>query len=264
MFSAVNKLLDIDEHHFPQEMFYLISESHNDGSFFLHHFLTYYLKAGYNVVFVALVQSFAHYSCVAQKLGVNLNAFTQNGKLVFVEGLKLALENLKTVDVTENNPLSYLTSKDPKFSLKMLYKMIESKICSLNEGHPYLMMIDDVSVFLSLGVSTVDIQDFLHYCQIAVFSPGRAGCMVILVHADANDEDSDEELLQKMLMYKCDVQLHVTGLKSGYCRDVHGQIEVINHRVALTRGCPSEKIVQYKITNKDVLIFAPGNSTAVL
>ncbi|XP_046865002.1 elongator complex protein 6-like isoform X2 [Xenia sp. Carnegie-2017] len=226
MFSAVNKLLDIDEHHFPQEMFYLISESHNDGSFFLHHFLTYYLKAGYNVVFVALVQSFAHYSCVAQKLGVNLNAFTQNGKLVFVEGLKLALENLKTVDVTENNPLSYLTS--------------------------------------NLGVSTVDIQDFLHYCQIAVFSPGRAGCMVILVHADANDEDSDEELLQKMLMYKCDVQLHVTGLKSGYCRDVHGQIEVINHRVALTRGCPSEKIVQYKITNKDVLIFAPGNSTAVL
>lgn len=53
--------------------------------------------------------------------------------------------------------------------------------------------------------------------------------MVILVHADANDEDSDEELLQKMLMYKCDVQLHVTGLKSGYCRDVHGQVSLSAH-----------------------------------
>lgn len=68
----------------------------------------------------------------------------------------------------------------------MLYKMIESKICSLNEGHPYLMMIDDVSVFLSLGVSTVDIQDFLHYCQIAVFSPGR----VSNVHSTSLSQDA--------------------------------------------------------------------------
>ncbi|CAB4016391.1 elongator complex 6 [Paramuricea clavata] len=118
MFTALNKLLDIDNKiYIPKGKFFLISESNNDGSFVTHHFLSLYLKGGHNVCFIALVQSFTHYSSVAQKLGVNLTASTQNGKLIFVEGLKYAVQNMEIESSNEmppgmqNNPYRGLTSR---------------------------------------------------------------------------------------------------------------------------------------------------------
>ena len=44
----------------------------------------------------------------------------------------------------------------------------------------------------------------------------------------------------------------------------HFQLEIIDHDVAMSTGRPSEKIVQYKIMDKNVTFFAPGNSASVL
>ena len=47
-----------------------------------------------------------------------------------------------------------------------------------------------------------------------------------LVHADHEQGDSEEEILERQLIYKCDLELHVKGLSTGYCREVHGQVGV--------------------------------------
>jgi hypothetical protein len=44
----------------------------------------------------------------------------------------------------------------------------------------------------------------------------------------------------------------------------HFQLEIIDHDIAISTGRPSEKIVQYKIMDKNVTFFAPGNSASVL
>ena len=47
-----------------------------------------------------------------------------------------------------------------------------------------------------------------------------------LVHADHDQGDSEEETLERQLIYECDLELHVKGLSTGYCREVHGQVGV--------------------------------------
>jgi hypothetical protein len=56
---------------------------------------------------------------------------------------------------------------------------------------------------------------------------------VTLVHADHEEGDSDEEILEKQLIYKCDLQLHVKGLSSGYCREVHGQVIIRTQQIQM-------------------------------
>lgn len=53
------------------------------------------------------------------------------------------------------------------------------------------------------------------------------GNMVILVRCEEEDADDDEEgsnLLQRGLVHQCNLALHVEGLPTGYCRDIHGQV----------------------------------------
>ena len=271
MFPFLNDILDIEVNKTPPDgKFLLISESQNDGSFLLHHFLSFYLKGGCSVCFIALVQSSTHYNCVAQKLGVNLISSIQKGQLTFIEGLKYAAQcmniesSAKMPSNRQSNPYHGLTLRDPKFSLKPLYEKISEEISKFQNDRSFLLLIDDVSVFLSLGVSAIDVQDFVHYCQVAACTKQKAGCLVTLVHADHEQGDSEEELLERQLIYKCDLQLHVKGLSSGHCREVHGQLEIMDHNAAMLSGRPSRKVVQYKIMDKNVTFFAPGNSASVL
>lgn len=55
------------------------------------------------------------------------------------------------------------------------------------------------------------------------------GNIVMLVRChgkEAEDDGSDEgsEWLLKGLTHQCSLTLHVQGLPTGYCRDIHGQV----------------------------------------
>ena len=60
-----------------------------------------------------------------------------------------------------------LSFSEQKFSLKTLYEKISEEISKFQTDQPFLLLFDDISVFLSLGVSITDIQNFVHYCFIA-------------------------------------------------------------------------------------------------
>lgn len=263
MFIGLNTILNINNQTPPKGKFFLISEAHSDGSFLIHHFLSFYLKGGHKVCFLALVQSFSHYSSISQKLGVSLSSSIQNGKLVFIEGLKCALKGMDIPEEkVDENPFVGLGK--PNFSLKPLFEKVKEEILKIADGDPYLLLIDDISVLLSLHVSAIQVQDFVQYCQVNVCTPEKGGCLVILEHAECDLEDSDEEILEKHLIYKSNLELHVKGLSSGYCREVHGQLDIIDHDIAKTTGYPSQKTAQYKIMDKTVTFFAPGTSSSVL
>lgn len=53
------------------------------------------------------------------------------------------------------------------------------------------------------------------------------GNMVMLVRCIGDEEeDGDEgsEWLLKGLSHQCSLALHVQGLPTGYCKDIHGQV----------------------------------------
>ncbi|KAK2514044.1 Elp6 [Columba guinea] len=245
MFPELNELLDASPERPQPGKFTLLRDTRTDGSFLVHHFLSFYLRAGCKVCFVALLQSFSHYNIVAQKLGVSLAAAKERGQLVFLEGLRSCLDLLfgeEEEQPAQPSPLQFISDswKRP------------------------VLLVDDLSVLLGLGAAPVAVLDFIHYCRVTVCSRLQ-GNIVVLVHSNEDSEDEENELVVNALCHHSDLILWAEGLATGFCKDVHGQIKIIKRlSLELTGEQDQVQIYQYKIQDKNVTFFARGLSAAVL
>ncbi|NXM03709.1 ELP6 protein, partial [Tyrannus savana] len=156
-----------------QGKFTLLRDTRTDGSFLVHHFLSFYLRAGCKVCFVALLQSFSHYSIVAQKLGVNLTAAKERGQLVFLEGLKSCLDLVfgeEEEQPGQPSPLQFLS--ESSCDLRALFDFVRASLSAPDSGawKGPVLLVDDLSVLLSLGATPVAVLDFIHYCRVCLCS----------------------------------------------------------------------------------------------
>ncbi|XP_053324038.1 elongator complex protein 6 [Spea bombifrons] len=263
MFPELNSLLGASTDSVDRGKLTLLCDRKTNGSFLLHHFLSYYLKAGCKVCFVGLAQSFSHYSAVAQKLGVNLQSARDEGQLVFLEGLRSYTDLLFGEKTDPQNPLCFLRDGS---DLKPLYDFVSAALAP-SSGQRWkcpVLIVDDGSVLLSLGVSAVQVLDFIHYCQATVCGKNK-GNVLCLVHNDSDGEDEENELLVKSLWHRSTLILQAEGLQTGFCKDVHGQL-LITRRALIRGGGEKDRsaVYQYKIQDKNVTFFARGLSAAVL
>ncbi|KAE8595348.1 hypothetical protein XENTR_v10015703 [Xenopus tropicalis] len=266
MFPELNSLLGAGTDTVERGKFTLLCDSKTDGSFLVHHFLSYYLRAGCRVCFVALVQSFSHYSIVAQKLGVNLSSAKDEGQLVFLEGLRSYTDLLfgDNPEAEVTNPLCFLRAGS---DLKPLYSFVSAALAP-SAGQSWkcpVLILDDVSVLLSLGVPPLQLLDFMHYCRATVCTQYQ-GNVVCLLHGAEESGDEEKELLRRSLSHQSQVILWAEGLSSGFCKEVHGQLKIFRGAVSSgkKRGQTQPEIYQYKIQDKHVTFFARGLSAAVL
>ncbi|XP_067834872.1 elongator complex protein 6 [Heptranchias perlo] len=268
MFPELNNILNSTPETCEQGQGVLICDKQTDGSFLVHHFLSFYLKGGCKVCFLGLVQSFSHYSLVAQKLGVNLSAAREKGQLVFLEGLRSSLDLMlgDRQDSTPQtpSPLQFLSS--PNASLQYLHEFVRISLLETSETtwkFPVLI-VDDLSVLLSLGVNAVNILNFMHYCRATVCSKLK-GNLVMLVHDTEDLDDDENNFVVKSLSHQCHLILQVEGLATGYCKDIHGQLKITWRSPSPVKAEKNViKIFQYKIQDKNVAFFARGTSSAVL
>ncbi|KAL6042745.1 hypothetical protein STEG23_022362, partial [Scotinomys teguina] len=148
----------------------LLCDAKTDGSFLVHHFLSFYLKANCKICFVALVQSFSHYNIVGQKLGVSLTAAREQGQLVFLEGLKSSV-GLFFHTQEAPHPLQFLREASAG-NLRLLYEFVQDTLKPVDgEDTPWkypVLLVDDLSVLLSLGMGAVTVLDFMQYCRAMV------------------------------------------------------------------------------------------------
>ncbi|XP_016357902.1 elongator complex protein 6-like isoform X2 [Sinocyclocheilus anshuiensis] len=255
MFPELNSILNSTPDSFKSSDFILVSDRRADASFLIHHHLSFYLRGlDHNV----------------SGQGVSLAQAREKGQLVFFEGLKNSIGVILQEDTSqETQPLSYL--RTPGAGLEGLFRFVERSVRQSGDGYageswgPPVLLIDDLSVLLSLGVSVGAILDFTLYCQAAVCSELQ-GNVVILVRCEEEDADDDEEgsnLLQRGLVHQCNLALHVEGLPTGYCRDIHGQMEVW-WRQGEETIYNQRKIFHFKVHDKGASFFARGTSSAVL
>uniref|UniRef100_A0A8C4T4N7 Elongator complex protein 6 n=1 Tax=Erpetoichthys calabaricus TaxID=27687 RepID=A0A8C4T4N7_ERPCA len=209
----------------------LLSESKTDGSFLIHHFLSFFLKAQCKVCFLGLVQSFSHYSTV----GINMLQAREKGQLVFFEGLRNSLDMLLPEIV-----LPYLVLRWPSTDLRNLFDFVNSSLSQsendMSRWASPVLLIDDLSVLLSLGVNPTAVLDFIHYCRMAVCSK-QQGNMVTLVHNEDDLGDEDCDLVLHALTHQSSLILQVHGLNTGYCRDVHGQKKKTQSKSPKSQKC---------------------------
>ncbi|KAK7885974.1 hypothetical protein WMY93_025595 [Mugilogobius chulae] len=181
MFAELNSILNNFPEKFSQEEFIIISERRCDASFLIHHFLSFYLR---------------------------------ERAAVFLEGLQESLSHLIPQEgQAGSDTLNFL--RDPTQGLKNLFEFVRTS-CSSPEGAsvsseewgPPVLLVDDLSVLLSLGVNVGAVLDFSHYCRATVCSKLQ-GNVVMLLHCDEEDDGDDEgsEQLLKGLTHQCSLAL---------------------------------------------------------
>ncbi|XP_066483829.1 elongator complex protein 6 isoform X2 [Tiliqua scincoides] len=267
MFVGLNELLGVSVERPEEGKLTLLCATKTDADFLTHHFLSFYLKAGCKVCFVALVQSFSHYSIVAQKLGISLPAAKERGQLVFLEGLKSSCDVLFSEEDQSAGPNPFQFISGDGSNLKVLYEFVWTALSPAAGGDSWkcpVLIVDNLSVLLSLGLRLVDVLDFLHYCRGTVISQLK-GNIVVMVHSSDDSEDEENELLAAALRHQSHRILWAEGLATGFCRDIHGQLTITQRSLWEKRAERDlEHIFQYKIQDKNVTFFARGMSAAVL
>ncbi|XP_070259563.1 elongator complex protein 6-like isoform X3 [Myotis yumanensis] len=175
MFLELNDLLNASPDRAEPGKLTLLCDAETDGSFLVHHFLSFYLKANCKVCFVALGQSFSHYNIVGQKLGVSLTTARERRQLVFLEGLRSAVDVFFRAE-GEAHPLQFLREAKAA-SLQPLYEFVREALKPVDQREAAwkspVLLVDDLSVLLSLGVGAVAVPDFVHYCRACVCWHGK-------------------------------------------------------------------------------------------
>ncbi|XP_078206810.1 elongator complex protein 6 isoform X6 [Callithrix jacchus] len=190
----------------------------------------------------------------------------ERGQLVFLEGLKSAVDVFFQAQ-EKPHPLQFLREASAG-NLKPLFEFVRVALKPVDSGaagwtYPVLL-VDDLSVLLSLGLGAVAVLDFIHYCR-ATLCWELKGNVVVLVHDSGDVEDEENDILLNGLSHQSHLILRAEGLATGFCRDVHGQLRILWRRPSQSTSQRDQSLTyQYKIQDRSVSFFAKGMSPAVL
>ncbi|GAM28520.1 hypothetical protein SAMD00019534_116960 [Acytostelium subglobosum LB1] len=256
-----------------------------EGSFIIHDVLQSISKRDdMATCLLGLHQSLFHYHSVGRKLGYNLTNEHQKGRFSFINALhnsyswidRLQAEALEEAGIDEAGPLDNISKGFQPFPTSTISKHQGSvsqflndvfnafvndhqarvaKMASTGSGGNMqtLFIIDNLNLLSSFG-GCRDL-DLLHFLQTLHTYVGEQGdCSVLLLfHSDCNVDDTFFKLLQ----YEADLTINIGGLKSGYSKDIDGQIEFLQKMDdnTLHRLSP----ILYQVLDNNIRYFAMGS-----
>ena len=247
MLSAVNSFLDFDRGCIPDGECLAIGQKEENGCFFLHQVVSAALKEKKPVCLVSFVQKFHHYSAVSQKIGgASLQPALEAKQLLFYDGLEDLLQTFFT-DVS--NPKT-----DSANFLGVLKERLLKSLTSLRENNQTepVLVIDELSVLLSIGFHVQDVRVFVKslYHEALGFGTGsdaeslpKSNGTSVAVLCSHDEHDKDSTSLWNFLAAQSSVVVNVSGLQTGYCKDVHGQ--VTNHTNVILQFNTSRLLYHY-------------------
>ena len=202
-----------------------IIETKADSSFLFHHFLSYFLKEKCSVVFLSFCQSFNHFNSVGNNIGNNLTKERDLKNFLFIDGLKGLSQAVNGESLKGDNPWSSCMKDNGKVDIKEFYKIVKEIIdkFTLETDKKVVLIIDNLSVLVDVGVNAKDVMALIHYLNVYV-TRNIEGTFVVGVNNDMGEQDEDADHLKKFVQHTVNLSLEVKGLETGYCKDVHGQV----------------------------------------
>lgn len=261
MFEHLQQQLEWTNSKFRNEIL-LITSRGTDGGFLLHHFISYYLKQAFPVCLVTLAQTFAHYSQAGLKIGANLDRAKKNGFLHHIDLLARLSSSYLTKTGQSKDKIKSTGSEGLHCNLEKLFHEIRTQLDSLvknpqhekNNPDPALLVIDDLSMLLCWGFNENDVINFIHYIRVLCKQHN-----VLLVTLMPVIEDDHYTALLKHVEHMSECIIRVKDLPSGHSKDIHGHLQI------LKRGKEeNDSQMQYKLSDKNLIIFPKGTSPAVL
>ncbi len=241
----------------PPSIVHIVERSEGTGAFLLHHFLSQALKGGSSVIFVGGEQSMGHYHAVASKLGTSLIKARESGQLRFMEVLKEMAEE-------------YLETEETQGNLSELLAKIRRDANALRQQRPgknLVIIIDKLSLLGNLLGTSSALQlarGLVHLTQ------AESSTQLVIrdrrpVRDTAGEDAADP--LTNYLSHCSDLNLNVWPLKTGTseCGDVPtGNLEIVWPKQLESNCLGMKKLMQFKLEERNVRVFAPGTSKSVL
>ncbi|XP_076462177.1 elongator complex protein 6-like [Babylonia areolata] len=267
MHSNVNTFLGFDGGCIPNKQCVVIGQAENiHGSFILHQIVSASLKEHKPVCLVSFIQKFHHYNTVSQKIGTSLKCAVEAKHFQFFDGLDELASMFYPKETTPTPDRADLLDVLKENIMKVLSDTRE------RTSNDIVLVMEDVSVLISMGFPFGDvclfIQDMIReikdlWMDSSLPQPNGPSIVVLCSY---DEEDKDTFSLWHFLVNLSTLDVNVTGLQTGYCKDVHGQACVTwrNGMGAPERNSVTTKTRQFKLSDNNVEFFAAGTSAAVL
>ena len=201
----------------------------------LHHHVKE-LESQNNILLILLSHNWKHYSAVAAKCGLNL----KKKKSDIISGEEVEENKIDSVDIFDydyvyNDPFDYT------FDWALFTEDISAKVNFL--PHNSIVLIDDLSVLLSLDVTSSSIYRFVRLLRKELTKKQS----ILFIASNYVQEDEQMHQLITSLIYECDTWLDCNNPKSGYSSHING-IAKFNSKID---GSSFE--MNYKLLNRNVI-----------
>ena len=195
--------------------------------FVFDYLLQSYAKKGVQIVAVLLANNWSHYRSVAAKCAINLSALKDKDQIQVIDFLA---EN-KNFDFND-----------------FLDEILRRLTCLPSDS---VVLIDDISLLLTLGEDFVKIYRFVHKLQVIC----RQKCITLAIGSHYPSEEDDEELNRFVisLAHKCDILCQIDKTSSGYSPLVSGYLQIDR------RHQNSRKQFNYRISDRSVKLLPLGS-----
>lgn len=212
-----------------------------DGSFLISSILGQRLKVqNTGTILVCLQNTVQHYSSAGVRLGYNLSTCRERGALIAIEPL---------LDVSEKLFESTYLSGNGQNVLETLWSSIEQAVGQLSATKQTItLIIDNLSCLIDLGIGERTIVDWCR--KLANHADEKLSVVVKINTCQIFD------VLCCNLEDMADIEVQIIKLKSGSFKEVDGRIVCVKR--SDNRWEKTEKTVLYKVNDRNVKIFAPG------
>lgn len=218
-----------------------------NGSFLINCILSQRLKIPDNkIILCCCHQPFEHYHNAGLRFGYNLGTYKESNRITTIEPLE---------DISRN----FYSSKYLSQENDQVYKHFKSSITSSlqkfdKKTSKIILIIDDISFLTDFGATEIDLLKFIKYLQDLKAAFNELSVILKLNTSEAF------EMFSNYMRDEADHTIVIEKMKSGNFREVDGKLSIFkaNDEVQLLRPGDMVKTVLYKVTDKAVKIFAPG------
>lgn len=243
-----------------------IEEQHGtDSTFLISTVIANAVKKNQAVCLVLYHNTFSHYHNIGMRLGYNMISLKDKGQLVIVEPMmdianavqNLCEEKLNLSDCILTR-INRESNNDIVFKLFTAVKDNYYNAAKYNES--VVLIIDDLSNLWAFNLSLRDIMFYIRYLEsLLKVQPKTQLCMVC--HTFQTDaEDCIPNIVSNILKYSAHLNVTVEPLRTGYSNEASGKLSVAwqSHSIRQKFNWPERTTHLYKLTDRQVRIFAPG------
>lgn len=264
--EEVREAIGIDKVDMSGSLIFVEEHHQADANFVLHAVASHCRDTNKIICFALFHNTFGHFHNVGMKLGYNLRKELNSSVRVF-EPLKIISKNIhceNSSQINDEKPLEFDVRNKSNELVKQLVHVIKDECVTMKKcltNQKVYLIIDDLSHLFNIGLNIQDVWLFIRYLRSFVnLEPHLTLC--VTSHVYKAQELCQQNLIAVGLRYFAELVINVQPLETGFSKSVSGKI-IVNwksQRERLRFKWPEEMIYLFKLSDRQVKLFAPGSS----